>query len=315
MSFLSTAVQSVLEEGQFCAVATTTPGGPHCTPLVFTLSAGKVWLTTSRGSVKARAWRIDPSVAGLVKHGELAVAFTGKASAFDLLDRQTWGAVASGAPQIARASVKFSRKNARFFAGYAVDAKQVPFAWTPPGRVFVGVDVERTALLDEDGVQEGWSRWGGEVTSHETFRASRKGEDPLGRIPLDVRAALGGAGDGALAVSGSRGPVVVPARWMVDGGALYAALPLETLALADAGPDAGVALTVDRASVWRARDMIGAMVQGTGALVAPERLGSGGRSAKAVLKAVAPGADALVRITPSRLVWWQGWASGSAAVA
>ena len=35
MSFLSTAVQGVLEQGPFCAVATTTPRGPHCTPLVF----------------------------------------------------------------------------------------------------------------------------------------------------------------------------------------------------------------------------------------------------------------------------------------
>ncbi|MEO8501825.1 MAG: pyridoxamine 5'-phosphate oxidase family protein [Vicinamibacteria bacterium] len=55
MSFLSTAVQAVLEEGPFCAVATMTPRGPHCTPLVFAYSSGRLWLTTSRGSVKARA--------------------------------------------------------------------------------------------------------------------------------------------------------------------------------------------------------------------------------------------------------------------
>ena len=315
MSFLSTAVQNVLEEGQFCMVTASTPNGPHCTPLVFTLSAGKVWLTTSRGSVKARAWRIDAGVAGLVRHGELAVTFTGTVSAFDLLDRNTWGAVASGAPQLARASLKFSRKNARFFAGYAVDAKQVPFAWTPPGRVFVGIDVDRTALLDEDGVQEGSSRWGGEVASHPTFRAWRKGADPLAKLPFDVRGSLGSSGDGALAVAGSRGPVVIPTRWLVDGGALYAALPMETLALADAGPDAPVALAIDRPSVWRAREMVGTMVQGSAELFALDRLESGARSAKAVLKTIHPGADALARIVPSRLVWWHGWSSGSAKVA
>ena len=32
MSFLSTAVQDVLDQGPFCAAATTTPDGPHCTP-------------------------------------------------------------------------------------------------------------------------------------------------------------------------------------------------------------------------------------------------------------------------------------------
>lgn len=311
MSFLSTAVQGVLEEGQFCAVATTTPMGPHCTPLVFVLSSGRVWLTTSRRSVKARAWRLDPSVAGLVRHGDLVVAFAGTVRTFDLLDRETWGAAVADAPQVARASVKFSRKNARFFAGYAVDAKQVPFAWTPPGRVFVGIDLERTALLDDEGVQEGWSRWGGNVVPHISFRASRSGPDPLSALPSDVRNALGDVGEGTLSVAGPGGPVVLPARWGIVRGSLYAALPAETLALADAGPDAPVALTIDRTSAWRARDMIGAMVQGTGELFTVGGLEKGERSAASVFKAIRPGADALVRITPGRLVWWRGWASGS----
>ena len=170
MSFLSTAVQSVLERGPFCAVATSTERGPHCTPLVFAYSGGRIWLTTSRRSVKARAWRTDPTVAGLVRDGGLAVTFTGSVRTYDALDRSTWGAAVAGATSIARATATFSRKNARFFAGYAFDAKQVPFAWTPPGRVFVGVDLERTALLDGDGVQEGRGRWGVDPAAQATFR-------------------------------------------------------------------------------------------------------------------------------------------------
>ena len=60
VSFLSTAVQTVLEHGSFCAVATSAPTGPHCTPLVFAYSSGRLWLTTSRRSVKTRAWKVDP---------------------------------------------------------------------------------------------------------------------------------------------------------------------------------------------------------------------------------------------------------------
>jgi nitroimidazol reductase NimA-like FMN-containing flavoprotein (pyridoxamine 5'-phosphate oxidase superfamily) len=314
VTFLSTAVQDVLEHGEFCSVGTLTPLGPHCTPLVYVLSGGRAWLTTSRGSVKARAWRADPSVGGLVRHGALAVTFAGSVTMFDLLDRGTWGATVHDAPSLARASLAFSRKNARFFAGYAMDARTVPLAWTPPGRVFVGIDLERTALLDEDGVQEGWSRWGGEVTSHASFRADRRGPDPLGSLPHDVRRALGDEGEGALAVAGARGPVVVPARWRVEGGALHAAVPHETLALADAGADAPVALSVDRASVWRARDMVGAMVQGHASLFLPERLDRGARSARTILREIDPAAGVLARIAPSRLVWWRGWASGSVRV-
>lgn len=313
MSFLSTAVQQVLEDGPFCAVAASTPRGPHCTPLVFAYSGGRIWLTTSRGSVKTRAWKADPSVAGLVRLGELAVSFTGTVKTYDALDRNTWGAAVAGATSIARATARFSKKNARFFAGYVLDAHQVPLAWTPPGRVFVGIDLERTALLDEDGVQEGRGRWGGEAGGRANFRQVKKGADPLGALPPDVAASLGRSGQGVLTIAGARTPVVVPVRWLAETSALYAALPAETLALADAGSDATVALTVDEASPWRARDMAGAMVQGTAAFHVLDALGSGAKAARAIATALHPGAGALVRITPQRLVWWKGWTSGSAA--
>jgi nitroimidazol reductase NimA-like FMN-containing flavoprotein (pyridoxamine 5'-phosphate oxidase superfamily) len=313
MSFLSTAVQQVLTDGRFCAVATTTPGGPHCTPLVFAYSGGRVWLTTSRGSVKTRAWKVDPSVAGMVRNGDLTVTFTGTVKTYDALNRGTWGAAVAGATSIARATGTFSKKNARFFAGYAFDARQVPLAWTPPGRVFVGIDLERTALLDEDGVQEGRGRWGGEAVSHGAFRQRKQGADPLAILPPEVSAPLGRSGEGALTVAGARGPVVLPVRWLADEHSLYAALPAESLALAGAGPDAAVALTVDEASEWRARDMTGAMVQGEGSFYVLRDVGSGAKTAGAIATGLHPGADALVRITPTRLVWWRGWSSGSAA--
>jgi Pyridoxamine 5'-phosphate oxidase len=315
VSFLSTAVQQVLSEGQFCAVATTSPAGPHCTPLVFASSGGRLWLTTSRRSVKARAWKADPSVAGLIRHQELAVTFAGTVRTYDALDRSTWSQAVAGATSIARAGATFSRKNARFFAGYAFDARQVPFAWTPPGRVFVGIDLDRTALLDDEGVQEGRGRWGGVAASHATFRNVKAGDDPLAALPDGVRGSLGTEGEGALTIGGARGPVVLPVRWRQEGSSLLAALPARTLELADAGPDAPVALTVDRAAEWRARDMVGAMIQGTGAMFLARELGSGAKTARALAASISPGGDALVRITPARLVWWMGWTSGSVSVA
>jgi Pyridoxamine 5'-phosphate oxidase len=312
MSFLSTAVQGVLEQGRFCAVATSTPHGPHSTPLVFALSGGRLWVTTSRRSAKTRAWKTDPTAAGLVRHGDLAVTFTGSARLYDALDRGTWGDAIAGATSIARATAAFSTKNAKFFAGYAIDAKQVPFAWTPPGRVLVGIDLERVALIDDEGVQEGKGKWRGETVSHGTFRRSAKGDDPLALVPADVRRHLGTDGDGALTLVGDRGPVVLPARWRAEAHALYAALPAETLALADAGPDAPAALMIDRASAWRAREMVGAMIQGTAGLFAIDRLGSGAKTAAGLAVAIDPKAEALVRLAPGRLVWWRGWSSGSA---
>jgi hypothetical protein len=315
MSFLSTAVQQVLEDGSFCAVATSTPRGPHCTPLVFAYSGGRIWLTTSRGSVKSRAWKADPGVAGLIRHGGLSVVFTGTVKTYDALDRATWGAAVAGATSIARATARFSTKNARFFAGYAIDARQVPLAWTPPGRVFVGIDLERTALLDAEGVQEGRGRWGGETRSHRTFRTRKDGDPPLAGLPHDIRGELGSGGQGSLTLGGDRGPVVVPVRWLADETSLYAGLPADTLALAAAGPDSAAALTVDKPSAWRARSMAGAMVQGTASLFVLDRLGSGAKTARSIAASVHHAPGALVRIVPHRLVWWKGWTSGSMQVA
>jgi hypothetical protein len=313
VSFLSTAVQDVLDRGQFCAVATMTPRGPHCTPLVYASSGTRVWLTTSRRSVKASAWRRDPSMAGLVRHEDLAVTFTGTVRTYDALDRRTWAAAVAGATSIARATAAFSAKNARFFAGYAIDAKQVPFAWTPPGRVFVGVDLERTALLDAQSVQEGRGRWGGEPGSHEAFRKT-KGDDPSAPVPDDVVDRIGREGDGALAVAAQRGLVVLPVRWRADPSGLYAALPADTLALAGAGADAPVALTVDAPSIWRARDMVGAMFQGDASFYVDGKVGSGAASLRSLATSLSDTATALVRVKPNRVVWWRGWSSGSVDV-
>jgi hypothetical protein len=281
---------------------------------VFAASGGRLWVTTSRRSAKTRAWKRDPSVGGLVRHGELAVTFTGSVRLYDALDRGTWSDAIAGATTIARATGAFSAKNARFFAGYAVDARQVPFAWMPPGRVFVGIDVDRTALLDARGVDEGKGRWGGDVESHPTFRASKRGRDPMAALPPEVGVPLGRAGAGTLVVTGDSGPVALPVRWRAEATVLYAALPEESLSLVDAGPDARVALTVDLPSAWRARDMVGAMTQGTGSFHVLNRLGSGARSARTLASSIDPDAGALVRIVPERLVWWRGWSSASAEV-
>lgn len=307
----SSAVREVLDKGVFCAVATMTSNGPHCTPLVFASHGGRLWLSTSRQSLKARTWRRDPSISGLVRHGELAVTFGGRVTIYDALDTRTWVGAVTSATTIARASAAFSRKNARFFAGYAVDANKVPLSWTLPGRVLVGVALERTALLDDGGVRERRGRWGDEPASRPAFRRT-KGDDPLGDVPDDVAATLGTEGRGALSVLGDKGPVVLPVGWRVEGDALYAALRAETLALAGAAePTVPMALTIDYASEWRAKDMVGALLQGEGTVFVDGVVGSGAVSMRKLAGSIAPGATALVRMSVRRSVWWQGWATGS----
>jgi hypothetical protein len=309
--------ERILERGAFCSIAAETRRGPHLTPLVFAWSDGRVWLTTSRGSVKARAWRADPRVAGLVQDEARAVTFTGRATMYDALDPSTWIRTAVRMPAVTAASVRFTAKNARFFAGYAVDARRVPLAWTPPGRVFVEVVVERAAFLDAGEVRARWGVWDASHHTAEAFRARRRGTDAFAALPPAVRSGLGGSGPAALGIAGPRGSVVLPARWAEAGPDLYAAMPRDSLALAGASESPlPVALAVDRASWWRAREMIGAMAQGIGQTFLPDRLRTGGTSAEEMVRRTGtdPEGAALVRVRPGRLVWWRGWSSGSVTI-
>ena len=187
----------------------------------------------------------------------------------------------------------------------------MPFAWTPPGRVFVGIDLERTALVDVDGVQEGG---GGVGRDHleQGVPADAEGRRSARGVAGRGARAAGRRGPGALTLTGDRGPVVVPARWRLDGTTLYAALPAETLALAEAGPEGPAALTVDQASEWRARDMVGRWCRARPSTC--RRARERREAARSLATGIDPDAGALVRFAPSRLVWWHGWSSGSASV-
>lgn len=306
-------ILGILEKGAFCHVASLTPKGPHVTPMVFASAVGRVWLTTSRGSVKARAWRRDPVVAGLVRSGDLAAAFTGTVTTYDLLETSTWGRSVAQGPLLALAVFRFTQKNARFFAGYAVDAHHLPLAWTPPGRVFAEIRLERTAILESGRVAKVWGDWGDTLEGVGRFRAARAGESPLAGVPERIRDGLGESGEGTLALGTGEGPVVLPVRWAIDGGRAYAAAPSETLALAAPSRAPNVALEVDLPSSWRARAMMGAMVRGHGQVGVVAELASGGASATRIarLAGVEPSDAALVGIRPATVVWWRGWTSGT----
>lgn len=313
-------VRGVLERGVFCHVVARTPLGPHVTPMVFALAGGRLWVTTSRGSVKARAWRSDPRVAGLVRAGGECVAFAGVAARHDALDPGTWGRSAREGPLLALAAARFMRKNARFFAGYTVDARRIPLAWTPPGRVFVELRPDRVALIEEGRPVRGWDGWAESkaVPAGDRFRAARAGLGALDALPLDLREELGEGGAGALAVEGRDGPVVLPAAWTLEGASLYAILPEDSLALADAStPAPRAALAIDRPSSWRARNMLGAMARGGAEITVTGRLASGAEGARRIAASAGLDRDdaAVVRVRSERLVWWRGWASGTVKIA
>lgn len=308
---LPAAARRALEEATFCHVAARSKSGPHVTPVVFVLDGGAVWMTTSRGSAKARAWRRDPYVAGMARAGDVAVLFRGRVRTHDALDPLSWPRITAG-PAVARATARFALRNARFFAGYAVDAPRVPLAWGPAGRQFVRLSLADGLVVDLASGQRvaEWGSWPRRGSAAFLSYAPAPRTRPLdARAPADVRRAVGKAGDGALALEGRDGPLVLPVRWRrrpAEGG--YGAIVPASLlraARVPARPPAGLA--VDRPGEWRAAEMSGMLLRGRAELFAPSA-----NEARALRDRV-PEGWALVRLLPSSVVWWRGWTSGTVA--
>jgi hypothetical protein len=311
MSELSADVQAVLDDGVLCYLAAPSPAGPHVTPVVYVLDGDRLWGTTGRGTTKAARWRRDPTAGGLVSVDDVAVTFRGRVTLHDALDPSTWWASAARAPQLARASARFTLKNRRFFAGYARDAAHVPLAWTPPARVVFSVDLDATALLEGGRVHDRSGSWSRGLAGPATFRRTTA---RLPELPDDVAELLApSAGSGTLSVQAHRGPVVVPCRWVRTGGVFHAVAPRSTLGLAGRATESNGSLVVDRASTWRAAKMRGVLLRGAVSVFLPAGVRSGARALEEVIERVGPLPDdpAVVRLRPRTAVWWSGWASGT----
>lgn len=309
----------VLGEGVFCHLASRAHGRPHLTPVVYVEDGGWLWVTTARTSVKARAWRVDPFVAGLVHGPNASVLFRGRIRTYDALDPTSWPAATVRAPRLLRAAARFSVKNARFFAGYAVDAGRVPLAWTPPGRVFAEIELTAGRVHAPDGATTAaWGEWAGGATYAQRYRALPGRPSLDRRVPAGLRRTLGTERHAALALDGAGLLTVIPVRWRRGAaeGVHEAVTPASLAALTRVEASAPAALVVDRASEWRASAMLGMLAQGTARafLLAS---GAEGRSALARrvkrfdLREWEGEPLALFRMRPDRVVWWTGWTTGT----
>jgi hypothetical protein len=303
--------RDILHQGVLCYLAAPSPAGPHVTPVVYVLDGDRLWGTTGRRTTKAFRWRRQPVAGGMVASGNRSMTFRGRVTLYDALDPATWSVSIRRGAQVARASARFTMKNARFFAGYARDVGTLPLAWTPPARVIFSVDIEAAALLEDGRPVERWGSWSRGVESGTAFRRVRV--TAVERLPEDLVEVVEGSGHGILGVDGRRGPVVLPCRWVRAGGGFQAVLSRGSLGLAGARNGAPGSLVVDRASSWRAARMRGVLLRGPASVFVPEEVRSGGRIIRELMAAAGPVPDepAVVRIAADTAVWWRGWTSGT----
>lgn len=299
-SALPEAALAVLRSATLAHVAVHSRSGPHVTPMVFVEAGGRVWVTTARSTVKARAWRRRAGVAVLVRSGDRAVTLRGVVRSHDALDPGTWPGSIIRSPQITKAMLAFSLKNARFFAGYAFDARRVPLSWTPPGRVFAEIEPVAGRVLDLPGqeVVDGWGAWPEGLSYREATADPGQARSADMDVPADVRRGVGQRGEGALALPG-RDLTVLPAAWRRSAGNLYVArLPEPFLRLANAAARGRTALAINRTSSWRASEMMGMLLRGPADALAPPGRGRDGHLPR-------------ISIRPDAISWWRGWSTGT----
>jgi hypothetical protein len=311
--------RQILGSGVLCYLSVRTSKGPHLTPMVYVLDGDRLWITTSRSSLKARLWRKDRHVAGLIEDGGRVVTFRGSVRVYDGLDPLSWPSAVMAGPRLLRAAARFTVKNARFFAGYAVDASRVPLAWSPPGRVFAAVELEGGRVLDHDAgtVLEAWGRWPADVDYSDSFSSPGPQPQIHRRVPGDVLDAASSSTFGALALQGPLLTVLpVRPRWTRRSPQYEAVLPRPFADLAFVDSEFRAAITVGYASTWRAAEMTGMLFQGKGRVFALDGLREGKAALRRRLqgwgKRKRPDDLALALLRPSRVVWWDGWTSGSA---
>ena len=311
---LPAAARRALEEATFCHVAARTERGPHLTPVVFVLDGGALWMTTSRASAKARAWRRDPFVAGMARTDTRGRR----------LPRARPDPRRARSPQLA-GHLGRTRRRARHAPGSrsatpgsSPGTRSTPRACRSRGARPAGSSSACRCAT-------GWSSTSKPASaSPRGVRGRRAGRRPSSSFapaprprPLDLRAPRTSAEPSeppATAPWPSRDATV---RWCCRSGgaagpprrAYEACLPKALLRPARATARPRVGLEVDRPGEWRA---------GADGRHAPARGGRGvlarrdARGAAALGERVPPG-WALVRLRPSRVVWWRGWTSGTVA--
>ena len=184
--------------------------------MVFASAVGRVWVTTSRGSVKAgRGDGIGGRGSGPL--GDRTAAFTGTVTTYDLLDTGTW-ALARAGDRCSRSRGCASRRRT---PGSSRATRWTPTGFRSPGRRRARLRGDPARAHGDPRVRprgERLGRLGRHGGGCRTLPGRSRGRVAVGeRARADPGRSRRERGGRPRARHG-RGPVVLPVRWAIDGG-------------------------------------------------------------------------------------------------
>ncbi len=283
------ALAPILAASELAYVVVESKSGPMVTPLLFSVSDGRLWMVMPTASAKISAIGRNPVVGVTIRSGDTTAIVQGDARLVDPLKPQSLLASIPEALRSPRAMGGYVGSNLKHLAGMVGPAALAP-------RTLAAVRPQRVAV---DGGATGglWTKgaWTPAPVASETPSSAHP--QPALRL-LDVPDALGRMTEQTLPVivgwSTATGPIGLPGSW--DPAGNVARVSPELFARLGAQPVGPGCILFD-ATVGRRLD------GKTGMVV------RGGGSARVV-------GDALeISVEPSRISWWQGATAKTVKVA
>lgn len=292
-------VAALLAATPYADVAVSTRRGPHITPAAFAAAHGRLWVVSSRRTVRVRAIRRTGLACALVRDGDRSVVVSGRAAVLSPWPPTEALALAAGALPATEAAVRYTLRNLRIvLAGFAADLLTGAGDPTVYDRVLVAVEADRGMLVEGTEVLDTWGRWRRTQRPHRAMpkraRAQPDLDDLLAGVPPQPAAALRRRDTAALGWIGPTGPVALPALGGVeDGGAVQVAT--RALEIASANGRSPACITVHDSDSPRPSEFRGVVLRGEGTV---SRRGA---------------ARATVRVAAERVSWWSGFRAGTSS--
>src|SRR5258708_3989748 len=288
-------VATLLAATAYADVAVDTRSGPHVTPAAFAGADGRLWVVSSRRTLRVRSVRRRHAASVLVRTGDRALVVSGSADVLSLWrPSETVGLVINTVP-VVRAATTYALRNAGLLVnGFLRDIVAGAGDLTLYDRVLVAIEPERGLLLDGDAVLDTWGRWG-RVRPVERERiavATPPLDDLLADLPAAVVGVLDSQAPASVGWTCPTGPVVLPAlQSQADGRVQVATAALDAVG---APVRAQACVTFHVADSVRPSSFRGVILRGEGRVV---RRGA---------------ARTTLDVPPDRVTWWAAFRSGTA---
>lgn len=298
-------VASLLSGARVARMAVAGRRGPMISSQLFAAAEGRLWMISSRNSVRVRVIRRRPQVSVILRSGRRSAVVCGEAEIL-----APWGPVealrlAFAAPAAAHALLGYATRNSTRMIGYLTDMLRIPppMEALPFDRVLIAVTPERGFVWSGVAVTDVLGEWPGSPDDDAAIHIEALPVPPLAfrtGLPAGIPPWVGSVLDGRQACTlGWEIPdaaLALPATW--DPAGWRAELPAAVAAMVTPGARvARACIAVDRSVALRPTSYTGVLLRGTGRIDAHPA-----------------GGPFRVAVATERVSWWSGFTTGTVEV-